>query len=197
MLTFFVLLGGCGGTVAWQLGVFNADGRFEDVDACKIMPEPGRLASFVANGAREPRKPERRGIFDPEGSECKWSSVPEGVDRPFRTVRVYVKTTDASSDDSGPERAVRDMRIWRENHVRRGTKLTPIDIGEESYRTVDRASYVIVLKRVDVYDIHAKFRISNAVVDVSARTHDQPGEVESAQVVALGKDFAARLNRLD
>lgn len=65
------------------------------------------------------------------------------------------------------------------------------------YRVTDKASYVVVFARIEVFDIHAKFRISNVVVDVSARTHEQPGEEEKAQVVALAKKVADRLRTMD
>ncbi|MFI0366511.1 hypothetical protein ACH35V_01455 [Actinomadura sp. 1N219] len=120
------------------------------------------------------------------------------MDRPFRTVRVFVKTAHATTDQTGPERAVEDLSNWYENRVRRGGYgVVGVGVGEKGYLTVDRASYVIVLARIEVFDIHAKFRISNVVVDVSARTHDQPGEEEKAQVVALAEVVAKRLTSFD
>ncbi|MFI0484386.1 hypothetical protein [Actinomadura sp. 9N215] len=195
-----VVLGGCGATVAWRFGLFNSDGRFEDVDACKLMPAAGTLAAFVSKGAREPGDSRPEGLLGLGGdarSECKWSSVPRGVDQPFRTVRVFAKTAHATTDQTGPERAVEDVEIWHGNRVRRGQEVTSVDVGEKGYRTIDKASYVIVMARIEVFDIHAKFRISNVVVDVSARTHDQPDEKEKAQVVALAKVVAERLRALD
>ncbi|MFI0406092.1 hypothetical protein [Actinomadura sp. 3N508] len=194
------LLGGCGAMAGWQLGVFNSDGRFEDVDACRILPDAATLATLVSNGGREPGDSEPRGFLGLGGdaqSECKWSSVPRGVDRPFRTVRVFAETVHASPGGSGPERAKEDLARWYENRVRRGSQVSVVDGAEKIYGATDRASYVIVFARVEVFDIHAKFRISNVVVDVSARTHTEPGEKERAQVVGLARNVAARLRALD
>ncbi|TDB81209.1 hypothetical protein E1264_33050 [Actinomadura sp. KC216] len=184
----------------WQLGVFNSDGRFEDVDACRILPDAATLAPLVSNGAREPGDSEPRGFLGLGGdahSECKWSSVPRGVDRPFRTVRVFAETAHASPEGSGPERAEERLVRWYENRVRRGSEVAVVDGGMKIYGTTDRASYVIVFAQIKVFDIHAKFRISNVVVDVSARTHTEPGEKERAQVVGLAKEVAGRLRALD
>ncbi|MFG2087591.1 hypothetical protein [Spirillospora sp. NPDC048824] len=187
--------------VGWRLGFFNSDGRFEDVDACEIMPDAATLAPLVSNGAREPGDSSPKGFLgladDATSSVCKWSSVPAGVDRPFRTVRIYAATKQATTRQTGPERAAESLEKWHGNRVRRGSPITSVRIGEEGYRTTDVATYVIVVARVEVFDIHAKFRISNVVVDVSARTHDEPGEGEKAQVVGLAKRVAARLDALD
>lgn len=116
------------------MGLFNTDGRFEDVDACKILPDAATLASLVANGAREPGDSRPEGFLGLGGdarSECKWSSVPRRVDRPFRTVRVFAKTTHATSEQTGPERAVDDLALWYENRVRRGSQMTSVDLGEK------------------------------------------------------------------
>lgn len=75
--------------------------------------------------------------------------------------------------------------------------MTPVDVGEKGYGITDKATYVVIVARIEVFDIHAKFRVSNAVVDVSARTHDQPGVKERAQVDGLARSVAARLNSLD
>ncbi|MFG2249057.1 hypothetical protein [Spirillospora sp. NPDC048823] len=187
--------------VGWRLGFFNSDGRFEDVDACEIMPDGATLAPLVSNGAREPGDSSPKGFLgladDATSSVCKWSSVPAGVDRPFRTVRIYAATKQATTRQTGPERAAESLEKWHGNRVRRGSPITSVRIGEEGYRTTDVATYVIVVARVEVFDIHAKFRISNVVVDVSARTHDEPGEGEKAEVVCLAKRVAARLDALD
>jgi hypothetical protein len=164
------------------------------------MPEAGALASVVSNGRREPGSSEPRSFLGLGGdtwSECKWSSVPVGVDRPFRTVRVHVQTKHATSDRTGPEVADDALQIWYDNRLRRGAQVTSVDVGEKGYGVTDKATYVVIVARVEVFDIHAKFRVSNAVVDVSARTHDQPGAEERAQVDGLAKKVAARLNSLD
>lgn len=195
-----VVLGGCGATVAWRFGLFNSDGRFEDVDACELMPDTAILAPLVSNGSREPGDSKPDGLFGWGGdarSECKWSSTPRRVDQPFRTVRVFAKTTHATTDQSGPERAIEDLENWYSNRMGRGQEVTPADVGERGYRTIDKTSIVIVMARIDVFDIHAKFRISNVVVDVSARTHDQPGNKEKAQVTALAGAVANRLKSHD
>ncbi|MGP4026102.1 hypothetical protein [Actinomadura sp. 3N407] len=187
--------------VGWRLGLFNSDGRFEDVDACEIMPDAATLAPLVANGAREPGDSRPEGFLgladDAAASECKWSSVPAGVDRPFRTVRIHAATKQATTRQTGPERAAEALERWHGNRVQRGSTITSLRIGEEGYRTTDKATYVVVVARIEVFDIHAKFRISNVVVDVSARTHERPGEKENAQVVGLAKRVAARLDSRD
>ncbi|WP_433476135.1 hypothetical protein ACQPZP_03285 [Spirillospora sp. CA-142024] len=194
---FVAVVGGCGVAAAWRLGFFNSDGRFDDLDACALMPDATALAPLVSNGASEAVDSRPRTLFGfgggPTRSECKWSSVPAGVDRPFRTVRVFVETTHATSDASGPENAAESLRVWHDNRVRRGSGMTSVDIGEKGYGITDTATYVIAFARIEVFDVHVKFRVSNAVLDVSARMHDQPGDSERAQVEGLAKAVAARL----
>ncbi|SPT51798.1 MULTISPECIES: hypothetical protein [Actinomadura] len=120
--------------------------------------------------------------------------MPAGIDRPFRTVRVHVQTKHAATNRTGPEVAADALQNWYDNRVRRGARVTPVDVGERGYGVTDKATYVVIVARVEVFDVHAKFRVSNAVVDVSARTHDQPGVEERAQVDGLAKRVAARLN---
>ncbi|MCP9951376.1 hypothetical protein [Actinomadura madurae] len=182
---------------AWRLGLFNSDGRFEDLDACALMPEAGVLAPLVSNGRREPGASKPRSFLGWGGdtwSECKWSSVPARIDRPFRTVRVHVQTKHAATDRTGPEVAADALQNWYDDRVRRGARVTPVNVGEKGYGVTDKATYVVIVARVEVFDVHAKFRVSNAVVDVSARTHDQPGVEEREQVDGLARRVAARLN---
>ncbi|MEU8121283.1 hypothetical protein AB0C21_21455 [Spirillospora sp. NPDC049024] len=196
-VAFAAMVGGGGVAAARWLGLLNSDGRFDALDACALMPDAAVLAPLVSAGAREPGDSRPRtllGFGDGDvRSECKWSSVPPGVDRPFRTVRVFVETKYGSREGSGPERAAESLRIWRENRMRRQSALTSVDVGEQGYGITDRASYVLILAKVEVFDIHVKFRVSNAVVDVSARTHVQPGDAEKAQVEGLARRIAARL----
>lgn len=164
------------------------------------MPDAPTLAPLVSNGSREPGDSKPDGLFGWAGdarSECKWSSVPRRVDQPFRTVRVFAKTAHATTDQTGPERATEDLEIWYSNRVRRDQEVTAADVGEKGYQTIDKTSIVIVLARIDVFDIHTKFRISNVVIDVSARTHDQPNDKKKAQVTALATAVAERLKSLN
>ncbi|TDD80872.1 hypothetical protein E1293_19750 [Actinomadura darangshiensis] len=71
--------------------------------------------------------------------------------------------------------------------------MTSVEVGENGYGVTDKATYDVVLAHVEVFDVHVKFRVSNAVLDVSARTHDQPGAREQTQVEGLAKAVAARL----
>ncbi|MEO3825844.1 hypothetical protein [Actinomadura sp. B10D3] len=191
------VVGGGGVVAVWRLGLFNWDGRFEDLDACELMPEAEVLAPLVSNGRREPGESKPRSFLGLGGdtwSECKWSSVPTRVDRPFRTVRVHVQTKHAATDRNGPEVAADALQNWYDSRVRRGAQVTPVDVGEKGYGVTDKASFVVIVARIEVFDVHAKFRVSNAVVDVSARTHDEPGVKERAQVEGLAKTVAARLD---
>jgi hypothetical protein len=198
-LALAAVAGGGGVVTAWRLGLFNSDGRFDALDACALMPDAAVLAPLVSGGAREPGDSRPRTLLGIGSgdvrSECKWSSVPPGLDRPFRTVRVFVETRYGSREGSGPERAAESLRLWHENRARGQAALTRVDVGERGYGITDRASYGLILARVEVFDIHVKFRISNAVLDVSARTHVQPGDAEKAQVEGLAKKVAARLPR--
>ncbi|WP_165978312.1 hypothetical protein [Actinomadura darangshiensis] len=197
MPALVAVVAGGGVTAAWRLGFFNADGRFDDLDACELMPDAAALTPLISNGAREQGDSQPRTLFGfgsgPTRSECKWSSVPAGVDRPFRTLRVFVETTHANSDGSGPEHAADSLRVWHDNRARRGSEMTSVEVGENGYGVTDKATYDVVLAHVEVFDVHVKFRVSNAVLDVSARTHDQPGAREQTQVEGLAKAVAARL----
>jgi hypothetical protein len=52
-----------------------------------------------------------------------------------------------------------------------------------------------MLSRTVIYDVHAKFRISNALMDVSARTNAKPDEKAMALVLGLAKNIAERVAR--
>jgi hypothetical protein len=54
-------------------------------------------------------------------------------------------------------------------------------------------SIQILFSRTDIYDVHAKFRTSNLLVDLSARTHTLPSAELRAQLVAVARQVAARL----
>lgn len=180
---------------AWDFGLFASRGRFiQGLDACTLLPPPQVLAPLVPKGAREPGDSRPKtfiGIGDGDRtSQCKWSSVPTGQDRPFRTVRIHTETTVKDGHSSAEAEARRALALSYRNA--RG-KATRIDLGEEGYRTIDTMVIQIVFSRTTIYDLHAKFRISNALIDVSARTHSPPTDEDTALVMALAKNIAGRL----
>ncbi|GAA3934332.1 hypothetical protein GCM10023085_14620 [Actinomadura viridis] len=196
------VLAGCGGAAGWSMGIFASKGRFRAVDACTLMPPPTVLAPLVRNGARERGDSRPRTLLGHTSggdlaSQCKWSSVPTGQDRPFRTVRVHVETKKRRQGPvSAEDSAEKALALWRKNtSPSRARTLTKVDLGEEGYTRTDQMAIQITVFRTDVYDLHAKFRASNAVVDVSARTHTEPGEKERALVLDLAREVAARLDR--
>lgn len=199
MLASIAAVGGCGATAGWYAGLFTSKGRFRAVDACALMPPPSVLAPLVRDGAREPGDSRPKTLLGfGKGdlrSECKWSSVPSGQDRPFRTVRVHVETKDRVERTSAETRAAQSLAASRRNRAARPEAgVRPADVGEEGYTATDRTSVRLVLWNTDIYDVHVEFRMSNAVVDVSARTHTAPGERQRALVLGLARDVARRLD---
>lgn len=186
-----------GGT-AWYLGLFASHGRFAEVDACTLLPPPATLAPLVPNGAREPadsRPKTLLGLGGDLSSECKWSSVPAGRDGPFRTVRIHAKTMVHETHTSAETMARHALAAsYRSDAGHQGARTEQIDVGAQGYRTTDMMTVQIVFSRTVIYDLHVKFRISNAVVDVSARTHTAPTDGDMALVLGLAKDVAERLD---
>jgi hypothetical protein len=186
-----------GMATAWYLGAFTSNGRFARLDACTLLPPPDVLAPLVPHGAREPGNSQPRTLFGWGGdawSECKWSSVPAGQDDPFRTVRVYTRTTVRDRHTSAETRARKALASWYLGSSRRdGGRVKRVELGEQGYTTTDAMTIQIVFSHFTIYDLHAKFRISNALVDVSARTHTEPSEKDKALVLELAKKIAGRL----
>lgn len=184
-----------GMAIAWYLGAFTSNGRFSGLDACSLLPPPDVLAPLVSHGAQEPgTRP--RNIFDRAdgASECKWSSVPAGRDDPFRTVRVYTRTTVRDRHTSAEATARKALAIWYLNSSQRdGGQVKGVELGEQGYTVTDTMVLQILFTHVVIYDLHAMFRISNALVDVSARTHAKPTEKDMALVLGLAENVAARL----
>lgn len=183
---------------AWYWGAFTSDGRFAGVDACTLLPPPYVLAPLVPHGAREPGSSRPRtllGLGGDTSSECKWSSVPAGRDGPFRTVRVATRTTVRDGHTSAETRTRKALATWHSDSSRRdGTaRVRRAGLGERGYTATDAITVQVVFARVDIYDLHAMFRISNALVDVSARTHTRPSEKDMALVLGLAKNVAGRL----
>jgi hypothetical protein len=198
VLASVAAVGGCGAAAGWYAGLFASKGQFRAVDACALMPPPTVLAPLVWNGAREPGSSRPKTLLGrTDGgdltSECKWSSVPASQDRPFRTVGVHVETKVRNGRTPAEARAAKGLALWRE--TRSGTPTRRLDMGEEGYAATDRRAIQIVVFRTVIYDLHVEFRLSNAVVDVSARTHTEPGEREQALVLGLAEDVARRLDR--
>jgi hypothetical protein len=77
---------------------------------------------------------------------------------------------------------------------RRAGRGKRIDLGEQGYSATDTTEIQIVFSHTVIYDLHAKFRISNALVDVSARTHTAPSDQDMALVLELAKTVANRLD---
>lgn len=197
-LVVAVVVGGIG-ALAWHAGLFTSNGRFDGLDACTLLPPPRAMASLVLNGAREKgdSRPKtwlgtRRG--GDLASQCKWSSVPSGVDRPFRTVRIHAQTVFRRQRTSAETQADRKLADWREAASRRGGgPVQPVEVGEEGYAKTDVMRFDLLVSRVNIYDLHVKFRVSNALLDVSARTHSEPGPAERALVLELARTVAASL----
>jgi hypothetical protein len=199
ILAPLILVGGCGLAVSWDLGLFTSNGRFAALDACTLMPPPRALAPLVSHGAREPGDSRPRnwlgGRSGDVSSQCKWSSVPQGQDRPFRTVRIHVRTWVREGHVSAGKRAAREQDQSYETAVRNHrTPVTPVGVGEQGYTYVDVMSIQVPLLETDIYDIHVIFRVSNALVDVSARTHSRPGPNETVLVRDLAADVARRMS---
>jgi hypothetical protein len=192
-----IVAGGCG-SAAWYLGLFTSNGRFERLDACTLLPPAARLAPLVRDGAREPGDSRPKTLFGfgngDARSECKWSSVPAGQDLPFRTVRIHTETKIRDGRISAETRASKALASWYDNAAQRGAPAKRVDVGEQGYANTDTMEIRIVFSRTVIYDLHAKFRISNALIDVSARTHTTPGDRERALVLALAKTISDRLN---
>lgn len=186
---------GCVIAACWYVGLFTSDGRFAGLDACRLLPPPGALTPLVPHGAREPGDSRPRtlvGWGGPTSSECKWSSVPSGQDRPFRTVRIRAETEVHDGHTSGTESARRDLATWARNGGA-ARPATPVEVGEEAYARVDAMTVQITFHRTVIYDVHVRLRISNALVDVSARTHTRPDDQATVLVRRLAEETARRL----
>jgi hypothetical protein len=109
-------------------------------------------------------------------------------------VRIHSATKIREDHTSAEARADRALASWRDSRSR-STRVEPIDVGEKGYAATDEMTIQIPLYRTVIYDLHAKFRISNALVDVSARTHRKPDAKAMALVVELAKNIAGRLTR--
>ncbi|REE98276.1 hypothetical protein [Thermomonospora umbrina] len=186
------------GALTWYAGLYTSNGRFDGLDACALLPPPATLASLVRNGAREKGDSRPKTWFGTSGggdldSECKWSSVPVGMDRPFRTVRIHVETRHRDGRTPAETRAGEELARWRDTSLRRGSPVRPAAVGEQGFAKTDRMSFGLLLGRVDIYDLHVRFRVSNALVDVSARTHSAPGDTERTLVLNLAGNVADRL----
>lgn len=193
LLFLVVVVSSCGVTTAWWAGVFTSNGRFDGLDACTLLPPPNALAPLVASGAREPGSSRPVDLLGGTGgdlmSECKWSSVPQGQDRPFRTVRVYTETKDRYRRTSAEAEAEQQLSSWKQ----RDSRVQPVDFGEDGYTAIDVTELHLLVVDTTIYDVHAKFRISNALIDVSARTHTKPDGKTSALLYGLAKNVAQRL----
>ncbi|GLY90490.1 hypothetical protein Airi02_084190 [Actinoallomurus iriomotensis] len=186
----------CAVAGCWYVGLFTSDGRFGGLDACTLLPPPDTLAPLVAHGAREPGSSRPKTLLGWGGdasSECKWSSVPRGRDQPFRTARIHAETAVREGRTSAETQAERVLASWRrKNHA---APVRPVGVGEAGYATTDEMTVQILTSRIVIYDVHVEFRISNAVVDVSARTHSRPDARAAALVRGLAENVAERLSR--
>jgi hypothetical protein len=186
-----------GMATAWYLGAFTSNGRFQGLDACTLLPPPDVLAPLVPHGAREPGNSQPTTFIGWGGdlsSECKWSSVPAGQDDPFRTVRVYTRTTVRDRHTSAETTARKALATWYLGSSRNdGGRVKRVELGDQGYTVTDTMAVQIVFSHFVIYDLHAKFRISNALVDVSARTHTEPSEKDKALVLELATTIAGRL----
>lgn len=191
--------GGCGAAAAWYVGLFTSNGRFDGLDACALFPPEKDVAVLVRNPAREPVDSRPKPLLGGWSggnlrSECKWSSVPKGRDEPFRTVRVHTETMKRSGRTSAEERARLSLESWyRARAARRDTDARPIGVGEQGYANTDTMRADLVFLRVTVYDLHVKFRVSNGLIDVSARTHSRPSTKEWDLLVDLARKVEANV----
>lgn len=140
---------GCVIAACWYVGLFTSDGRFARLDACRLLPPPDALTPLVPHGAREPGDSRPRTLLGWGGdtsSECKWSSVPSGQDRPFRTVRIRAETKVHDGHTSGADEARQNLAAWAHSGgaERPGT---PVDVGEGAYARVDAMAVQITFYR--------------------------------------------------
>ncbi|WP_204071328.1 hypothetical protein [Planotetraspora phitsanulokensis] len=192
-------MSGCGVTAAWWFGAFTDHGRFHRVDACPLMP-PDTLRHLVWDPVpdRDGESHPPRTLLGLGGGDltavCKWSSLIAGRDAPFRTVRVYAETRTADPPYQGATQRARELfATWRRGAGPQSGARDEPGLAEEGFSLVDHMSIQIVFARTDIYDIHAKFRTSNLMVDLSARTHTRPSAELRAQLVATARQIADRL----
>ncbi|KAB2340589.1 hypothetical protein [Actinomadura rudentiformis] len=175
--------------------MFTSKGRYDPIDACTLLPSTETLAPLVRNGAQESGDSRPKTFLDlgDQGnmtSQCKWSSVPPKQDRPFRTVRIHAKTMTNDGRRSAEKEADHDLDLWHRNNGR--NRARPVTVAERAYATTDK-TVISIFVVTEIYDLHVKFRDSNVLVDVSARTHTPPGDKERALVLGLARDVAERL----
>lgn len=146
-LACVLVVGGCGVGVAWYGGAFLSAGRFpHGLDACTLLPPPTSLAPVVAHGSREPgsSKPATLlgGTDGDTRSGCKWSSFPA-----------------AQAFTASRTRTASEVHIW------------PVPLGAGAYGYTDVTQIRVIVVSTDIFDVHVLFRVSNAIIDVSGRTH--------------------------
>lgn len=125
-------------------------------------------------------------------SQCKWSSVPAGADHPFRTVAVRTDTRIKERRTPAETRAARAFAASRaavHEHV------TPVPLGPGAYAYTGVNRIRVIVVETDISDVHVVFRVSNAVIDVSGRTHARVTARHRELVLSLARTIAARLDR--
>jgi hypothetical protein len=111
-------------------------------------------------------------------------------------VRIHSETKVHEGHTSAEARAEQALASWKRKAFQsHGTQVKPVEEGEEGYTATDETTIQIMLSRTVIYDVHAKFRISTALMDVSARTKAKPDEKAMALVLGLAKNIAERVAR--
>jgi hypothetical protein len=107
---------------------------------------------------------------------------------------LYAETRTADPPfESAPQRARELSATWRSRASPESGVRDEPGLAQEGFSLVDHMSIQILFARTDIYDVHAKFRTSNLLVDLSARTHSRPSAQLRAQLVATARQIAARL----
>jgi hypothetical protein len=164
------------GTAAWQVGFFADRGRYPHaVDACPLMTDAA--AAAVLPAPRLDTNPHSsypaRTLFGwggDERSECRWEAT--GQATPFQAMRLVVERRVHNGRTGAATRGRALFTEWRHRAQATGGQVQPVPgLGEEAFAISEKGSFLWNTW----YDEHVRFRVSNLLIDISARTqHTSP-----------------------